>query len=246
MLSLTEQIEALIAERALAIGARLPPERTLATELGVSRSRLREAIQQLISRGIVTSRQGGGTYVADRASFLSLDTALKSVGTLMRTEAGYWRDVLEIRKSLDTDAAYYAALRATDADKARLQAALDAVSTAGNADPAVQAKADAAFHIVIAEASHNAVLRQVVIGLSELLQGSIAESLTQLYRLPTTVDALDRQHGLIIEAILAGDGDGARKAAADHLVFVEGSLRDIEEAAARERRSSFALKSTTF
>lgn len=243
-MSLAEQIETLIAERALAVGERLPPERALAAELGVSRSRLREAIQQLISRGIVTSRQGGGTYVAEHASLRPLDAALKSVGTLIRTEAGYWRDVMEMRKSLDTDAAYYAAQRATEADKTRLKAALGAVSKTDSADPAVQARADAAFHIVIAEASHNAVLRQVVIGLSGLLQGSIAESLSQLYRLPMTTDALNRQHGLIIDAILAGDAERARKAAADHLVFVEESLRAVEEASDRQRRSSFAVDKT--
>lgn len=245
MLSLAEQIENMIVERNLGEGARLPPERALAAEFGVSRSRLREAIQHLVSRGIVTSRQGGGTYVAQRAAILSLDRALKPLEPLVRGDAGYWHDVMEIRKSLDKDAAYYAAMRANDADKLRLKQALAAVSASTAAEPRIQAQADAAFHMVIAEASHNLVLRQVVAGLSELLQESIAESLTKLYRVPATVEALDRQHALIIEAILAGRPEEARKAAADHLAYVEDSLRSIEEGIARERRSATAVQTST-
>lgn len=243
MPSLTERIETLIAERGLNAGERLPPERVLAVELGVSRSRLREAIQQLVSRGVIISRQGGGNFVGEDASVLSLDRVLRPLQPLVRREAGYWRDVMEIRKSLETDAAYYAALRADADDKARLKAALTVIAGTGAADPSIQSRADTAFHLVVAEASHNVVLRQIVSGLADLLQESIAESLVKLYRLPNTVEALERQHDLIVEAILAGRAEDARKAAADHLAFVEDSLRFIEDETHRARRA--ALGKTT-
>ncbi|MGV1828150.1 FCD domain-containing protein [Agrobacterium vitis] len=245
-MSLTGRIEAMIAERKLSPGDRLPPERSLAAELDVSRSRLREAIQQLISRGIVVSRRGGGTFVASQDATQSLERALKPLLPMVQGEAGYWRDVMEIRKSLDTDAAYYAALRATDLDKERMTVAFAAMSAAEGGNPQSQARADAAFHMAIAEASHNVVLRQIVAGLSELLQHSIAQSLMQFYRQPDLGPALERQHGLILDTILAGRPDEARKAAADHLAFVEENLRVIEDNRAREQRASEALQRPEF
>ncbi|MCM2439022.1 FCD domain-containing protein [Agrobacterium vitis] len=245
-MSLTERIEAMIAERQLSPGDRLPPERSLAAEFDVSRSRLREAIQQLISRGIVVSRRGGGTFVASQDATKSLERALKPLLPMVQDETGYWRDVMEIRKSLDTDAAYYAALRANDLDRERMKMAFAAMSFVQGGDPQTQARADAAFHMAIAEASHNVVLRQIVAGLSELLQQSIAQSLMQFYRQPDLAPALERQHGLILGAILARKPDEARKAAADHLAFVEENLRVIEDNRARELRASEALQRPEF
>ncbi|MUZ62871.1 GntR family transcriptional regulator, partial [Agrobacterium vitis] len=87
-MSLTGRIEAMIAERKLSPGDRLPPERSLAAELDVSRSRLREAIQQLISRGIVVSRRGGGTFVAIEEAARSLERALEPLLPMVQGEAG--------------------------------------------------------------------------------------------------------------------------------------------------------------
>ncbi|MDG5496212.1 FCD domain-containing protein [Niveispirillum sp. BGYR6] len=233
---LTDQIKALISARQLAPGARLPPERTLAAELGVSRSRLREAMQQLISRGLIVSRRGGGNFVAPGSAELALEQAMQPLQPLAQTEGGYWQDVMEIRKSLEADAAYHAALRADDLDRQRLTAALLAVC-AGAADPDTQSRADAAFHMAIAEASHNLVLRQVISGLFDLMRVSIAESLSKLHLLPDTAEKLNHQHQAIAAAILAGRADEARQAATDHLCFVEDSLRRIEEETARARRA---------
>ncbi|MFG1318533.1 FCD domain-containing protein [Xanthobacter autotrophicus] len=248
MRKLSDEIEALILEGGLEAGARLPSERKLAVDFGVSRSRLREAIQQLVSRGILTARQGGGTFVAAPAPLAAsplasspLDKALSPLSSLARMEPGYWQDVMEIRKSLDGDTAYCAALRAGDEDRARLTAAFERLIKAEGADEVTQARADAAFHMAVAEASHNAVLRQVMAGLFDLLQHSISASLEKLYRLPRTAHALEDQHRLIFEAIMEGRADDARDAALRHLDFVEDSLRLIEDAAARERRSVRAL-----
>ncbi|MBB4008371.1 FCD domain-containing protein [Allorhizobium taibaishanense] len=238
---LTDRIGAIIIERGLRAGDRLPAERVLSAELGISRSRLREAIQQLISRGLVESRRGGGTFVASQDAAQSLETALKPLVPVMQGETGYWRDVMEIRKSLETDAAYYAALRASDADKARLTAAFEAMTAAEDGEPDVQAQADTAFHVAIAEAAHNIVLRQVVAGLSELLRQSIAQSLVHFYRQPDLGPQLTRQHALILRCILDGRAEDARRAAADHLAFVEESLGRIEDGRARERRAADAL-----
>lgn len=244
---LTDTIEALIAERGLQPGARLPAERALAAELNVSRPKLREAIRHLSSRGRLVSRRGGGTYVAAPAdaplaqapfSEAALSDALGPLAAEAAGEPGYWHDVMEIRKSLDADMAFHAALRAGPQDKANLQAALENVLSAAATDAQTQAKADSAFHMAVAEASHNAVMRQVMAGLFDLLRHSISRSLEKLYLIPSTAQALDDQHRAIAAAIIAGRPEEARTAALLHLEFVEETLREIEDDAARRRRSS--------
>lgn len=242
MADLTDTIEALIAERGLEPGARLPAERALAAELNVSRPKLREAIRHLSSRGRLVSRRGGGTYVAAPAeapfSEAALSDALGPLAAEAAGEPGYWHDVMEIRKSLDADMAFHAALRAGPQDKANLQAALENVLSAAATDAQTQAKADSAFHMAVAEASHNAVMRQVMAGLFDLLRHSISRSLEKLYLIPSTAQALDDQHRAIAAAIIAGRPEEARTAALLHLEFVEETLREIEDDAARRRRSS--------
>ena len=184
MESVADRIEALIAARGLRPGDRLPSERQLAVELGVSRPTLREAIQQLASRSLLISRHGGGTFVTAPADPDPLRTALLPLAALVRSETSYWRDVMEIRKLIEGETAYFAALRADETDKTRLAEAYQAVLSAPADAPDAQARLDAAFHMAICHAAHNAVLQQVMAGLFGLLEASISQSLRQLYHLP--------------------------------------------------------------
>lgn len=245
---LAERIEALIAEGQFAPGDRLPAERQLAADLGVSRSQLREAIKHLSSRGLIVSQRGGGTYVTSPEAAEPVRSALQSLAPLATSDAGYWRDIMEIRLSLESDAAGFAASRAEPDDLARIEAAYGALS-AGLGDPSAAplslAKLDAAFHQTIVRAAHNAVLFQVMTGLEALLEATISESIARLYRLPGVAADLDRQHLAILAAIRAGAADAARTAARDHLVFVAERLARLEEDAARHKRSTQALRQFT-
>ncbi|MGS1001355.1 FCD domain-containing protein [Burkholderia glumae] len=240
--SLAEKIEMLIDSRHLKPGDRVPAERDLAADLGVSRSSLREAIHQLISRGRLVSRHGQGTFVAAPDAAKPLRAALLPIAPLARSETGYWADVMEIRRSLEGEAAFFAALRANADDKMLLTAAYRAAANAPSGDPVIHAKADAAFHMSIARASHNVVLHQVMSGLLGLLEVSISESLRKLYGLPGIIELLDGQHQQIFESILGGRVDEARRAAAAHLSYVESRLRLIDDISARERRASRAFR----
>ncbi len=238
---LVEALEVRIA--ALGAGDRLPAERVLAQELGVSRSSIREAIQQLVSRGRLVARQGGGTFVQEPDHAWTGGGLIAPLAPLVRDDPAYWRDVIEIRRSLDASAAFFAATRATAEDKARLEACLAQMSARHSpGDPEEDARADVAFHMAVADASHNLVLRHVMAGLLDLLQASISQSLAKLYSVPRTFETLERQHRVLAEAILAGTPETARDAALQHLDFVEQTLRQIEEDAARLRRASMPLR----
>ena len=244
MVDLTHAIESLIAERGLKPGARLPGERALAAELKVSRPTLREALRHLASQGRLVTRRGGGSFVAPPEQAHPVAHALAPLIEMPEGEPGFWRDVMEIRKSLEPDTAYHAALRAGEEDLKRMEWTLHHVCASVEADAATQARADAQFHMAIAEASHNAVLRQVMAGLFDLLRQSISQSLERLYLIPRTAQVLDDQHRAIATAIRDGRAEDARDAARQHLDFVEQTLRQIEEDAARRHRSSRALSHT--
>lgn len=104
-----QRIEEMILDGALSPGQRLPPERELAEQFEVSRPSLREALQKLVAKGLLVSRQGGGTWVADSLGSGLSDPLLD----LFRTHPEAQYDLLEFRHALEGVSAYYAALRST-------------------------------------------------------------------------------------------------------------------------------------
>ncbi|WEF24701.1 transcriptional regulator LldR [Paracoccus sp. S3-43] len=235
---IADKLEQIIAARRLKAGDRLPAERKLAEDLQVSRSSLREGIQRLASRGVLVSRMGGGTYVAEPSPGWSNDAIFAPLESLMLGDPEYRFDVLEIRHALDGAAAWHAAMRATPQDKDRLRESFEhMIAMHGSDDPMAEARADAAFHLAIAEASHNLVLLQVTRALFDLLQVNISQNLEKLYTLPKVFEPLSAQHRELLEAIVAGDAGRARQAAHVHIDFVHTSLKTIDEDEARKARA---------
>ena len=114
---IAHQIEARILEGSLKAGDSLPPERQFAEEFGVSRSSLREAIQKLETRGLLMSRQGGGTYVTDSFNSGFVDPWIDAIGKHPSLEP----ELFEFRSMIEAQAAAWAAQRATDASGVRAQ-----------------------------------------------------------------------------------------------------------------------------
>ena len=170
---IVERLETMILEGALKAGERLPAERVLAERFGVSRPSLREAIQKLVAKGLLVSRQGGGNYVAAELGSTFSDPLLH----LLESNPDAQRDLLEFRHTLEGSCAFYAAQRATPVDHERLRAAFDELQRCyapnSKASRAEEGAADARFHLAIAEASHNAVLLHTIRGLFDLLKLSL-------------------------------------------------------------------------
>lgn len=243
---IARQLERLIAQRPFEAGARLPAERKLASELGVSRSSLREGIQKLISQGLLVSRHGGGTFVQNNAQQWTQHRIVLPLQSLMAEDPDYRYDVLEARQAIEAGTAWHAALRATEDDKARLRACFDATQQVNDHDdPDKAAQADVRFHLAIAEASHNLVLLQTMRGFFALLQTSVQQSRQRMYTHPAHFASLTEQHQALLTAILAGDAPAARQAAIAHLESVHQTLKALQEEDARQARiGRFPLSST--
>ena len=228
------QLEAMILESSLKPGQQLPPERELAAQFEVSRPSLREALQKLSTRGLIVSRQGGGSFVSENIGSSMVDPLTE----LFSTHPEAQHDLLEFRHALEGVSAYYAALRCTQVDKERLQACYVALQTAHDEKLFDQeTKADAQFHMAIAEASHNAVLLHTMRSLFTLLHKNIYANLESVYPKRDTRQRIHNQHRVLLEAIIAEDPEKARNAAHDHLAFIEEAIIEQSKESTRQERA---------
>jgi len=236
---LIDRLRQFIVDQQLQPGARLPAERQLAQQLTVSRSSLREAIQTLISEGVLISRRGGGNFITEqRAADWSANRLVMPLSTLLADDPGYRYDVLEARTAIESSTAWHAARRATPEDKAHIQRCYQMMlQVSDRDDPDLAAHSDVRFHLAIAEAAHNLVLLQAMRGLFDLLQSSVMQSRQRMYTAPEIFCQLAVQHEAICQAIVAGDADRARSATIQHLEFVDATMRNLHEEEARRARS---------
>ncbi len=230
--AVSRQIEELILQGVLRPGDRLPAERDLAETMDVSRPTLREALADLEARGLVATRPGGGTFVAEVLGsafapplielFASHDTALF--------------DYVEFRRDLEGLAAERAAVNATKADLAALDSVLRRMEeAAAKHDPGEEAALDADFHMAIVEAAHNVIMLHMMRSLFELLVRGVFYNRSVVYSLPERRSRLLDQHRAIRDAVLARDPCAARQAAEVHLDFIAEALRDAHRVRTREQ-----------
>lgn len=211
------RLENAILERGLRHDQRLPSERALAVELGVSRATVREAMGTLVSRGLLIKRWGDGTYVLEPSDRRMAEVWLD----MARQHPRLQRDLVEFRAMLESRTAELAATRHDQEDRLRLQAAFDAVDAAytGN-DRREQIRSDVAFHRAIADASHNPVFSYLMSSMLKLLHEHVQLSLAGLDPQSDTSQQLRTQHAALLAAILAGDAEQARRTASGHMDFV--------------------------
>lgn len=231
-------LERRILEGSLKSGDRLPPERELAIELGVSRPSLREAIQKLASKGMVTSRQGGGTYVTDALESTFFDPWQEMMGSYPNLR----EDMLEFRRMLEGQAAEWAAERATDADLQRLNQSFLALQASFESDDtARRSDADIAFHQAVGDASHNVLLGHLSAALLRLMHDNIRLNLGELKMVPAASRLLMSQHAAIHSAVRERKPQAARSAAETHIDFVRETLAQTLRSVARRETAERRL-----
>jgi len=230
------ELERRILEGSLKPGNRLPSERDLALELGVSRPSLREAIHKLAAKGLLTTRHGGGNFVTDRLEAHFADPWQE----MLQGHPLLHSDLLEFRQMLESQAAALAADRATDADIERLDAAYATMEAVyATHDLAACIDTDVAFHQVISEAAHNVLIGHLTASLLRVIHGHISNNLEHLHARPQRWDQLQSQHRAIWTAIRERNPEAAATAARVHIEFVRQSMADN---AREEERRNTALR----
>ena len=197
-------------------GTRLPPERQLATSLGVGRSAVREALAALEILGIVDVRPGSGTYLRGTASELLPQTLRWGLLIGERNT----EQLLELRAGLEAYVARLAAGRMDADGRVRLAKHARQMKDSIN-DLAAFARADRGFHQALAEAADNAVLVDML---------HVVRSLLQVYADRAVHDRAAalvalREHEAILAAVHDGDEDAAASTMAVHMATASERLR---------------------
>lgn len=198
-----EKMKELILDRKLGPGDRLPSERELAQEFGVSRASMREAIKALTALGLLKTRTGDGTYVRPNLG----ESVLEPLSWAVLLAEGVGPDLAETREVIEPNIAGLAADRATASEKKKLLKTLNAMREAVGNPPAF-AKADLEFHLALAKAAHNQILVEVMNGLQRLLFGLITSHVIEIEDQKLCL----RKHVDVYEAVMAGDAAKAREA----------------------------------
>jgi DNA-binding FadR family transcriptional regulator len=223
-----EQIARLIGGGEYRPGDRLPPERDLARQLGISRPTVREAMVALELAGLVEVRTGAGTYVTARpteARLLPLWLGDTGPGPI---------ELIEARRAIEPVIAAAAANRAGADDIAAIEATL--LDMEHSADSHSFRAADRRFHQRIAQATGNGVFVGMVDSLWSQMFTPIFERLgRRTGLLPERRDMAHDEHSVIVAAIVARDPEGAHRAMDVHLGNVQTILSsDRSEPARRE------------
>lgn len=233
---LADRLGAQIASGELAPGDRLPTEQQLASAHGVSRTVVREAMHQLKSRALVVARQGSGVFVAPTPANQPLvfdPTVLDSVQSVVH--------VIEVRRVLEGEIAALAAERATRAQIAQLRRALKAIDAAVEEGRDGVAE-DLAFHRVIGESSGNPQFRLLLGFLEQYLREGMRITRANEARRLDFMEAVQREHREMVEAIAARDPAAARHHATQHILH--GEQRLVEGGVIAGRRRKAATRAT--
>lgn len=209
-----DRILARIASGEWGPGHRLPGERQLAEEMGVSRVSIRAALQSLKTQGLLDAVQGGGTRVI--ASSAAMDPGMLE---LVRVNRENLHDLAEIRAILEGWAVRRAALNRTDEDLAELSRIMEATQ-ADIAAGAHKSENDVCFHLALAKAAGSGIYLHIMAVIRGVLHQMVDYHRYQLFAESEDDRVILDQHRAVLNAVRAKDPDAAEAALRTHLGFV--------------------------
>ncbi|WP_305092820.1 FadR/GntR family transcriptional regulator [Prescottella sp. R16] len=199
-----------------AVGAKLPGETTLAAQLGVGRSTIREALRMLAGQGMLRPRQGAGVFVE------RTEPATDGWEDVLRR--GAVAAVVEVRAALEIEAARLAAQRATEADVVAMRRALDLRAAAAAAPDREFVDADIAVHRAIVDAAHNPVLSELFATFVPRLADTMVEMIGLLGLRDRDTEPNSDEHADLVDAIASGDVEAAARISRAHLEGMAAEL----------------------
>ncbi|OSZ62668.1 hypothetical protein CAP40_19600 [Sphingomonas sp. IBVSS2] len=208
---LVDQLREKIRSGELSPGDKLPTERALVEDLGISRTVVREAVARLSAEGWVEARQGSGVFIKEPPQAFQIDpNELADLHDVLQ--------LLELRLAVETEMAGLAAERRTEADITELEKWLEILRDASTSEDG-GVKADAALHASIARAAGNQYFVRFVEFLGSKLvprrDAAMVKRTEEKQR--RYLDTIQEEHAAIVDAIRAGDPRAARSAARRHL-----------------------------
>lgn len=214
---IVQQVEESIQKGALKTGDKLPPERELAQQFGVSRTAVREAVKALREKGLVEAYPGRGTFIMETSAHpirLSLDRMVKA------GQAEGSRYLTEVREMMEPEIAALAAERSDAEDLAAMRESFDVMENAKR-DPEAFIEADLDFHLALAEAAAN----PIILSLIDSIVGLLREQRMGIFQVEGGPERGQYHHKKILDAVEHRDAAGAREAMKAHMRQVREDSR---------------------
>jgi DNA-binding FadR family transcriptional regulator len=208
---------------------RLAPEREIATEMGVSRNVVREAIRSLVDSNVLETRQGAGVFVAS----LHVESLIEPLELVLALESATLHSLAQARIVIEPGIAALAAEHGSEEDMRALEALLEEEREKGPSDEARHLELDVELHGRLVRMTDNPFLVRIMESIGRLARSS--REFTN--SLPQMREMAQADHGRIVTAVCSRDGKAAHDAMREHLEHVARTLAEeslaVEEAVAR-------------
>lgn len=195
-------------------GDRLPSERELSEALGVSRTSIREAIRALEVIGLVESRRGAGNYIKTNFE----DSLFEPLSVMFMLQESSPREMFDVRESLELQCARLSAKNIQDNELALLAAILDRMYLAENEEESLEL--DIKFHYIVAKASRNVLLINVLEVISQLMDEFIKKFRMQILHVGNTKESLLEIHENLYRALKCRDEAKVYNAMKEHFNLI--------------------------
>ncbi len=193
---ISKQIISLINSGELKPGDKLLPERTLAEQLNVSRTAVREALRALESMGYIESKVGGGTFVRE----LTLENLISPVSSMFQNDEKLMKDLIAVRLLLETEMASLAAKKITPEKAEKLKKALN-IMMDEIANGEIGLRGENSFHTTLAEIGENSAMSLISDMCGEVLSSTRLATL----KLPGQSEISLSEHMAIYDAVVSGE-----------------------------------------
>jgi GntR family transcriptional repressor for pyruvate dehydrogenase complex len=215
-----EQIRELIYKGEFKPGQQILPERDLAKSMAVSRTSVRNAINKLVTLGLLEHGQGQGTFVSSPEARQS-----NPLAAAMATDEATLDDLLEVRMGMECNTAKLAAQRATDTDLKAMLKSLEEMEEDLAATDKIGTGPDTAFHMAVAFSTKNPVLIHLMRNFYDFLFVGIKKNLTHMYMDRQALEDVIGHHRAVYEAIRRRAPQEAFDAMQIHIEYVQEYFR---------------------
>ena len=215
-----EQIRELIYKGSFKSGQQILPERELALSMAVSRTSVRNAINKLVTMGLLEHRQGQGTFVSSPDNRTG-----NPLAAAMAIDEATFGDLLEVRLGLECNAAMLAAQRATDTDLKAIEKSLEEMEEDLETTDRIGTGPDAAFHMAVTFSTKNPVLIHLMRNFYDFLFVGIKKNLTHMYMDRSALEDVIVHHRAIYDAIQRRSSQDAFEAMRAHIAYVQEYFR---------------------
>lgn len=216
--AIIRQIKELITSGQLRPGDRLPPERKLSEQFGVGRTHVREALRKLEFYGILKTRPQSGTFVAA----IGVNALSSLIADVLKIDSPSFLSLVETRVLLEEASIRFACQRRSNEDLVKLQASLAAYLE--KAERGIKAiDEDLLFHLTIAEAGKNNVLRSLLL----IIIPDIISNYSVFKVCDTVTKRALNEHKLLFECIKKGDGEKGALVMKEHLKGVSEFAKSL-------------------